>query len=64
MVTKLNRHIRDIHLREKRHQCLLCGKKFSQRSSVKRHLMNVHKDKIEEEEEEDDEAYIAIITQC
>ena len=61
MVTQPNirRHIRDIHLQEKRHQCDFCSKQFSQRSSLKRHYSTVHlaevlAAKYKEEDEEDD----------
>jgi len=40
--SNLNRHIRQVHLRQRPHQCKLCDMSFGQKSTLKTHLRFVH----------------------
>merc|ERR1711988_476500 len=40
--SNLNHHIRQVHLKERNHVCVICSKKFSRNSSLKRHMITSH----------------------
>lgn len=41
----LQRHVRVVHMRDRPYQCAECDRRFSERSTLKQHIIKIHKHK-------------------